>query len=142
MATTAEGYNEEGGIMDEAYMWAYDTFCEWNTETGQGGCYWEDPNTAVFQSGLPTHGDDTFEITFDYIPDAYYTFYYCVAECFDTDFNSESYGYDGVTEYVPLMPYITYNIGATGGQFVVATEYWKYARIMMTGNMEEAMAAA
>jgi hypothetical protein len=35
-----------------------------------------------------------------------YNFYYCVAECW-----SDEAGYDGVTEYVEVNPYIDYNIG-------------------------------
>lgn len=61
-----------------------------------------------------------------------YNFYYCVAECW-----SDEAGYDGVTEYVEVNPYIDYNIGQNGGQFIMGVEYWGYAEMLMMSAEEQ-----
>lgn len=61
-----------------------------------------------------------------------YTFYYCVSACY-----SEEFGYDGVTEYVEVNPYIDYNIGQNGGQFMIGMQYWYYAQYLMMSEEQQ-----
>lgn len=40
-------------------------------------------------------------------------------------------GYDGTTEAVQTIGYNDYNIGQTGGQFIIEVTLWRYVRFMM-----------
>lgn len=62
----------------------------------------------------------------------YAEYFYCVSACWDSE-----NGYDGVTENGAIVPYIDYNIGQSGGQFIIQATPWKMARMMMELSAEE-----
>jgi len=131
MRTTPGAYNEDGSVKTAVYEWIYDTYCQ-----VFGGCP-ELVEGVINANVLPTSGEADFNVNFDYLPEGMYDFYYCATPCFNGDFMSENYGYDGVTPLVSVGTNTDYNIGSNGGQILGMLYGWKYAQFSMMSESEQ-----
>jgi len=118
--TTAATHNmdPQNSIKDDVYEWVFDNFCG-----VAGGCEFMNDNSdygILWQNGWNRHPSDTFLMNFDSIPLTIYDLFWCAGTCFNTDTNSASYGYDGVSDYEPVVSQRDYNIGQVdGGQLFI-----------------------
>jgi hypothetical protein len=137
LRTTAGCYDVTGNIRDEVMEWVSGVFCGVIPECAANQPVTGDPILAL--QGISAHPDASYIMKFNgpnaergYLEN-YGSLGYCATPCYDTntysngDWNPE--GYDGTTAIVEVEAGVEYDVGSSGGQFVMYATQSQYTTL-------------